>query len=106
MAQCSTRRFHIILTHCASNYVKSPGDSRSLSGEGPVDAEDLEVAELRLAESGAPGQSDNVKFDLTVVEDAERLNVLVSASDFTDIKILGAHYFLMFSCLKASYIIT
>ena len=54
-------------------------DSRSSSGDGAPDAEDLEVANLQLSESASSDQHpDRVKFDLSVVEDAERLNVLVS----------------------------
>ena len=54
----------------------SAGELRSLAAEVATDADDLEVARLKLAETA--DQVEQVKFDLSVVEDAERLDVLVS----------------------------
>ena len=54
------------------------GEFRALSAEMATDAEDLEVAKLKLDETA--DQVERVKFDLSLVEDAERLNMLVSGS--------------------------
>ena len=51
------------------------GELRALSAEVATDAEDLEVAKLKLEETA--DHVERVKFDLSVVEDAERLNLLV-----------------------------